>query len=549
MGGGKLPPRQKMIGMMYLVLTALLAMNVSKDVLNAFVVVNTSLVSTNRVLDEKNNATMADFEKANAKDPGKVGFFYNKAVEAQKMSKEVVDYIEALKANLIMITDKKPQEAADSLKEKLQYVDSKDNYDEPTRIMIGDDAANPKDGEFTAKELRSKIEGLRDGFIKLFSPEDKFRPDVRKSVIETIEKALTPPEKIVIAADGTQEPWELANFYHLPLAAVVTNLSKIQTDIRNVEADVIRALKSAVTELDFTFDQLNAKVIAPSSYILSGDEYKADVLLVASNSSSKPKIIVGDIDTTGGKVTIKQEKGVLEVEGGYGKYAVRTGGEGLQKWAGVIQVEKPGGGVDNYPFFAEYMVAKPAAAVSPDAMNVFYIGIDNPVSVSAAGVAPENLSVTMTGGTITGSKGKYVVRVSGGTEATINVGAKMGDKNQPMGGFKFRVKRIPDPVAKYNGKKGTANISKNDLLSAAGIVADMENFDFDVKVTVQSFDISASIGGFLSTKSSSSNMVTSEQKAMLANVKPGSRVFVENIKVKMPDGTVRDLAPINLKVN
>lgn len=548
MAGGKLPPRQKMIGMMYLVLTALLAMNVSKDVLNAFVVVNTSLVSTNRVLDEKNNATMADFEKANSKDPSKVGFYYNKAVEAKKMSKEVTDYIESLKAHLIMITDKKPQEAADSLKEKLQYVDSKDNYDEPTRIMIGDDAANPKDGEFTAKELRGKIEGLRDGLIKLFSPEDKFRPDVRKSIIENIEKALTPPEKIVIAADGTQESWELANFYHLPLAAVVTNLSKIQTDIRNIEADVVRALKSAVTELDFTFDQLNAKVIAPSSYILSGDEYKADVLLVASNSSSKPKIIVGDIDTTGGKVTIKEEKGVLEVEGGYGKYSVKTSGEGLQKWAGVIQVEKPGGGVDNYPFFAEYMVAKPAAAVSPDAMNVFYIGIDNPVSVSAAGVAPENLSVTMSGGTISGSRGKYTVRVSGGKEVSVNVAAKMGDKNQAMGSFKFRVKRIPDPVAKFSGKKGTANINKSDLLSAAGIVAEMENFDFDVKVSVQSFDISANIGGFLSTKSSNSNKVTPEQKSMLQTVKPGSRVYIENIKVKMPDGSVRDIAPINLKV-
>jgi hypothetical protein len=124
----------------------------------------------------------------------------------------------------------------------------------------------------------------------------------------------------------------------------------------------------------------------------------------------------------------------------------------------------------------------------------------------------------------------------------------MGDKNQPMGSFKFRVKRIPDPVAKYNGKKGTANISKNDLLSAAGIVAEMENFDFDVKVTVQSFDISANIGGFLSTKSSNSNKVTPEQKAMLQTVKPGSRVYIENIKVKMPDGSVRDIAPINLKV-
>jgi gliding motility-associated protein GldM len=531
MAGGKETPRQKMIGMMYLVLTALLAMNVSKDILNAFVVVNSGLQKTNENFATKNNKTYSDFEAANAKDPAKTKPYYELAQQTRKECDALVKYIDDIKRKVIMETDKKDDKAADSLMRALQYVDSKDNYDVPTHIMIGDDPANPKGGEHTAKELREKINALRTSLVKKFENKELFLPNDAKEM----------------------ESWENGNFYHLPLAAVITNLSKIQADIKNAEADVINKLLSAVKGKDFTFDKLVAKVIAPSSYIMQGEEYKADVLLVAFNSTQSPKVILGEVDTTIRDESKNPLKGPgdstkVEVAGGMGHYTVQASGEGLQKWGGAIKVEKPGGGFNYYPFQAEYMVARPAAAVFLEKMNVFYIGVDNPVTITAAGVAPENLTISMAGGTFSGSKGKGIVRVTGGSEASINVGAKFGTSSKQMGTFKFRVKRVPDPVAYVAGKKGDDIVSKGEVMSIQGVLAKLENFDFDLKFDVISFDMSMNLKGSFVTESSQTNRLTPNMASLLKNAGTGTKIYFENIRAKGPDGTVRKIPGVNLKV-
>lgn len=548
MAGGKETGRQKMIGMMYLVLTALLAMNVSKDILDAFVIVNGSLEQTNASFGRKNDKTYQDFEAAKAKDPAKTEAYYQKALQAKKLSADLTKYIDSMKKYLIEKTDKKPKEVADTL--KLKNVDSKDNYDVPTYELIGDDAANPKDGEFTAKELKKKINDTRNAFVKIFDDEKLFLPSVKKEIEGKI--GLQTPDFGM--NNGVNETWETGNFYHLPLAAVITNLSKMQADVKNAEADVINTLLAAVKGKDFTFDKLVAKVIAPSSYILSGDEYKADVLLVAFNSTTSPKIILGDVDTTKGEgqnpLRGAGDSTSVKVEGGTGKYVKQTGGEGLQKWSGVIKVEKPGGGYNYYPFVQEYMVAKPAIAVSPTKMNVFYMGVENPVDVSAAGVAPENLVVNLAGnGSISGSKGKYIVKVSGGTEATVNVSAKFGSQTKSMGaGMKFRVKRLPDPYAFVGGKRGDFSIRKSELLASGGVQAKMENFDFEMPLSVSSFDLTANIKGDLKTISTTGNKFTPEMLKLLQTLGGGSKVYVENVKCRMPDGTTRPLGSCNMKL-
>ncbi len=555
MGGGKETPRQKMIGMMYLVLTALLAMNVSKDILNAFVVVNEGLYKSNEIFAGKNEDLFKDFEAAEAKDKAKVAPFFELAKEIKKNADELNKFVEELKKQLIVFVDEAPPESADTLRKNMMGIASKDNYDKPTQLMIGSEPSSPKPAteEWSALQLKKKIEDFREAAIKMFDKKDKsgkdmFLPAVKAGMKKKIATALDLPGGV---ENGVAAPWEVINFYHLPLVAVITNLSKIQTDINNVQADVTGTLYAAVKGKDVTFDQLTAKVIAPSSYILAGEDYKADVLLVAFNSTSNPKIYLGDVDTT-----LKDEfknpiKGtsteIADVSSGAGHYVLKTGSEGLQKWSGVIEVDAPEG-KKYYPFSSEYMVAKPAAAVSPDKMNVFYIGVDNPVSITAAGVAPENLSPNITGGTMTGSRGKYIARVSGGTEATINVGAKFGGTNKSMGSFKFRVKRIPDPVGNFGGKEGDDLIQKGLLTAVQGVTAVMKNFDFDVKFVVQSFDITMTAKGVLATAVSNSMVLTGEQKSLLAGAKPGTRVYIENIRAKGPDGTVRKIPGINLKV-
>ena len=547
MGGGKLPPRQKMIGMMYLVLTALLAMNVSKDILNAFIVINEGLHQTNANFEDKNNNTLKIFEAVAAKDP-KAGPYLERAKKAQKLAHELSIYIDNLKKLVVKETEKCDDKAADTLYVKMRSIGSKDNYDEPTRVLIGPEPATPITGPNTANELKSKIDALKNDLIKLLDngPGVVLLDRDKKPVVESVKKLLN--TQIEVVDNGVKEDWINLNFYHLPLAAVITNLSKLQTDVNNAEADVIKALYSGVGSNDVKFDSFKAQVIAKSSYVFAGEEYEADVLLSASSSSQKLTILTGSVDTA--KRTLNGDGKPLEVVAGLGKYKVGASGEGLQKWGGIIILEKPDGTKENFPFTSEYMVAKPAAAVSADKMNVFYIGVDNPVTISAAGVSPENLQPSLAGqGSLSGSKGKYNVKVSGGTECTINVNAKFANGNKNMGSSKFRVKRLPDPYAFVMGKRGDVIMSKGELGAAGAVIAKFENFDFDLPVVVSSFNMSISIKGILNEMQSSSKSFTPEMLAKIASAPPGTKVYIENIKAKLPDGgPARSLPGINIKI-
>jgi len=156
MAGGKLPPRQKMIGMMYLVLLAMLAMNMSKDILNAFILIGDSLNVTNKTFANKNESTYAAFDKALAEDKDKVKPFHDKAMKVKAKSKEIVDYINKLKVHLLREVDKIPESVPDD-SVSIHKAQSKDNYDIPTHILIGS-AEAPIDGEWTARDLKKKID-------------------------------------------------------------------------------------------------------------------------------------------------------------------------------------------------------------------------------------------------------------------------------------------------------------------------------------------------------------------------------------------------------
>ncbi len=548
-------PRQKMIGMMYLVLTALLAMNVSKSILDAFVIVNEGLERTNENFDKKNAKLYSDFKGALDKDPNKTKPYYDRAQKAKKLAKELNEYIEKIKKHVIEKTDKKEKAVADTI--SLKYVDAKDNYDEPTNLLIGSEAATPIDGELTALDLKKRVAKYKEEMIKLFEDKKLFLPADKKDMEGKLKAGLDLPDGV---ENGVKAGWEVVNFYHLPLAAVVVNLTALQSQVTNAEVDVVSKLLSAVSATDFKFDKLQAKVIAPSSVLIQGDEYKADVLLVASNSTSNPKILLCAVDTTknDGETDPRLNKNdpgkEIPVSGGVGKYKTGTGSTGEQKWSGVIQVEKPGGGSNYYPFAASYIVTPPALVVSPTKMNVLYIGVPNPVDISVPGYAPELITPNISGGSISpdpAKKGSYIVTCPAGSkEASISVSVKQGSTNKPMqGGYKFRVKPLPDPVAKVGGKESGGVISKSLLMASGGVAAVMKNFDFDLKVTVASYSVALNVGGEFKSASATGYNFSGEVSALLAKVKNNGRVIFEDIKVRMPDGTVRTLPPITLKIN
>lgn len=564
MAGGKETPRQKMIGMMYLVLTALLALNVSKEILNSFILINNGLVTTNTNFSNKNAAQMAAFDKEYALNPKKVQKYYDDAKAVKAAADSLVEHIEFLKHYLIIKTDgldstsifalrKQWQDADDVNKPKfkvqldsifnLKNVDSKDNYDIATNIMIGGEESNPKTGKFTAQEIKSKLDYFREkmkSFVKepslVAALDANFNTDTTYKISET-----------------ESESWMLSNFYHIPLAAVVTNLSKIQTDVRNGESDVIKNLFQNVSAEDFKFDKLEARVIPQSNYVLVGEKYQADVFVAAYSTTQNPSILIGEVDTAKRALIGRGDSSNVKIKDGVGRYEVPAGAEGIKKWGGIIQVVSPGGEIKSYPFKSEYMVAKPALVVSPTKMNVLYIGVENPVSISVPGVPTENLSPSLSGGTLRPGKekGEFIAEVKGGSEAIVSVSAKfMVDgkaTTKNMGQFKFRVKRVPDPVA-YIANKKDGLVSANELIAAGAVIPKMENFDFDLQFKITSFDLSMNMQGDFITKSTNGNRLSAEMATMLKSAKKGTKIYIEEVKAVGPDGVPRKLAPLNLKL-
>ena len=397
MAGGKETPRQKMIGMMYLVLTALLAMNVSKDILDAFVVINEGLEVTNDNFMAKNELTYSQFEKAKANDPVKVATFYNKAMRAKGLADEVYTHIEDLKRFLIARTSGKnsvEEIEADSLFD-LKNVDAKDNYDIPTLHLIGAEPANPREGEWSASELKGKMDNFKQELLYLFDNERER---------EALQLGLN-TDGTFKNASGVQETWITANFYHIPLAAVITNLSKMQADIRNAEADIIKALYRNISADDFKFDTLAAKVIPRSTYVIQGDSFKAEVIVAAFSNTQPPRMRLASAfsDTSGMPIYDKfddLDSSNISIVGGSAIYSVPATAEGTQEWGGVIQIKGPDGKYRSFDIPKQsYTVAKPTLVVSPTAMNVFYRGLDNPVEVSVPGVPTEALEVSISSAT------------------------------------------------------------------------------------------------------------------------------------------------------
>lgn len=524
MSGGKETPRQKMIGMMYLVLTALLALNVSKDILNAFVIVEEGLNTTNSNFDDKNAVLYAKFEKAMADNKTKTEPFYNKAKVVKKTAVELCKMIDNLKSELYLEVQKLPSKAvADTF--QLRNLESKDNYDIPTHFLLGATPEKPG-ADAHVMPLKAGLEKYRKDLISLVPENER----------QSLKLGLSTQD--VVNLEGKKVSWEFNNFDHTTMAATMCIFAGIKNDIKNAESDVVNLLLRAIDAGDFKFDAIEARVVAPTSYIVAGEEYTADIFVSAHSSTQDPQVIVGTSEN-------------VPVTDGVGKYVVKTGAEGLQEYNGIINVKSPDGSIKPYPFSGSYMVAKPSMAVSATKMNVFYIGVDNPVDISVAGASSTDVIATISGGggsIINKGQGKYIVKVKSGNDCKVNVGIKGKDgSTKSMGASPFRVKRVPSPQASYAGIIGDGSVSKSQLATAGGVIPKLEDFVFDLTFPVISWNMSIFINGAYADYSAQGPGATGQMKDLLSKVKPGQKVLIENVKVQAPDG-VRKITGCVLKV-
>jgi len=510
MSHGKETPRQKMIGMMYLFLTAMLAINVSSEVLDAFSIVDKGLGNTIKTFENKNANIYDIINRAYDENPQKAGKAKLVVDQLAPKSKSLVDFIQALKQELVVTADG-PEGRVDSIV-------SKDNLDISAQIMI----------------LGKKGKLLKDQLLDykkfLISNVDPTHTGVIKTVNSTINTENPP-----LGRDGIQHSWESIQFSHIPLIGAVTLLTKIQSDVRNAESDMLNYVHGSIEAKSYKFNKLTAEVISESDYILKGQSYTAKVFLAATDTTVTPNIVVGNSK--------------LRTESGKGIYSVNTSSVGVKTWAGVIKYKLPTGEIKQFAFKKSYIVAEPNVVVSATKMNVLYVGVDNPISVSAPGISSDKISATMTNGKLIKRGDSYIAKpLIAHKPAMIRVIATINGKSQEMAVIKFRVKSIPDPVAVIANKKGGL-IMKNLLLASPYLIAKMENFDFDLKFKITKFTLSVvDKGGYTREEVSTSARFTSQQLAIIKNMRRGQKLYFEDIKAVGPDKSIRNLSTISFKL-
>ncbi len=527
--------RQKMINMMYLVLTAMLALNVASEVLESFRVVDASLTQTLNIVNRKNDQIYSSFDAAFMENPTKVKEWKDKSDQVREKSKALITKIQDLKQELVLASGGIAKKDAGpdfilSSEEPIMIstsgdtilIKKEDDLNTPSEIMI-----NKK----KATDLKNSIIEYRD-FLASYLEEGT---PLHENIIKQLD---TTDPKINLKEGGEKKTWEILHFESKPLIAVITLLSKMQIDIQNAETNIISMLYGQIDAASFKFNRLGARILAKSTYVLVGDQFEAEIFLAAEDTTQQPEIFVG-----GNKLTMRDGKGI---------FSTGVSQVGTFKWGGLIKYKTPEGNVNSYPFEGEYEVGSPSATISPTKMNVLYMGIANPISVSVPGVASQNLEVSTNNGRIE-KKGDeffvYPAKLDGLAKSTaITVMANMNGEKRQMGSMPFRVKEVPPPVATIGGING-GNLKKEDLISEDGLFAELKDFDFDLKFKITQFDVTFSgAGGYVKTYKATGNRFTTEQKDQFGKLTQGSLIFIDNISAKGDDGSIRPLSPISFKI-
>jgi gliding motility-associated protein GldM len=523
-------PRQKMINMMYIVLTAMLALNVSSEVLEAFKLIDSSLIHTLNTVELKNQQIYSSFDQAYTENPAKVQEWKQKSDEVKIKSKEISLFISKLKEELVtysgseIVNEKNPFDPArfNLIVEKgdTLEIQKEDDLNGTSEFMI-------KQGN--AAILKEKIIAYKNEMVELLGNDDDY---IKQTIISTLETDDPLGERV-----SDKKTWESMHFENTPLAAILTVLSKIQIDVKNTEANVLSYLYSQIDAGSFKFNKLGARVIANSNVLFQGEPYVAEVFLAAEDTTQQPEIFINGIPA--------------EVSDGKAVYKANTSEPGVFKWSGLIKYKTPDGVFKDYKFEQSYQVTKPGITMSATRMNVFYRGLDNPFDI-ASGIPKEDLVVEMTNGKATKSGDAFVIRPTEldeqGTRTKVSVYANINGVKKLVGTTNWRVKKVPDPVAQVAGLTG-GDIRKERLQVEDGVMAVLEDFDFDFKYKVTEFEVQTTIaGGYIDRKTSKSNRFTPEQKEQLRRVQLESIVYISNIKAVGDDGSTRDLDPVSFKV-
>ena len=563
MAGGKLSPRQKMINMMYLVLTALLALNVSKEVLNSFFEVNTGVVRTTANFATKNSETYDAFTAAAELNPVKAGPFRDQALAVKTEADDIVNFIQELKYNLVFSVDNKVHLG--------QYKDLDDNVIESNETKLSWDQLTKEQKSLPISNLNNKENRDASGEVLIISGKAK---TLKKKLISYRDnlKILAGDNEVlnynISSALSTDDrngkggsssiPWEKYNFEDMPSVGALTLLSKMQSDVRNTEADIIKLLRENIDAGSLKFTSAEAIQIPTSTFILRGDSFRSQIFISANDTTQDPLIYVGEYDSLGiGQYEMTGDYDTIKVINGKGIFSRRTNTTGMQNWGGLIAM-KTESGTKTYPFKGSYLVANKTAVVSPVNMNILYLEVDNPLQISVPGFSAGEISVSISNGVVVPVKkstGDYMAKPSKKGKASVTLYAKIDGKKSKMGSVEFRVKEVPPPKAKVQLAKnagGTWMIEKMELVNSGGVLAELKDFDFKgVRYLITSYRLSGMYKGEQMKEDVKGPAFSEKQINIIKNTKSGNMITISNIQAKRVDAKntkVRQLDPLVLEI-
>ena len=518
-----------MINLMYLVLTAMLALNVSAEVMNAFFTLDKGNKDTMSVVDTQLDATIKGVEKL-LEDDSKAKFRPIKPAitQVRQISADFNTYINDVRDQLVDGGGNNDGEVnAADFKEghdgELKYIVAKKNKDVTTRLLV--------DGGL-GEEVRQRIETTREELIKSYSTlirenAKAFGLTNEEEVEARIQSVANDMAfKVDDSWKGDTETeaktWAEYKFRQMPVAAVLPLLSQMQADLKSAEANMVNDMASLVGGRVVEVDQFFPVMNADRSYVVGGETINAEVSVGSYSSALDPSNVV--LTVGGQRLKIGED--------GKASYSIKGSGSGQKSIPMKVEVTNPlTGETKSGTSSFTYEVGQRSVAVSADQMNVFYMGVENPLTVSASGVSSNDVRVRFDGGIKgSGSGSNYVIQGTKPGEAKVTVTAN----GQNLGSFDFRVKKIPDPVAKL-GRVSEGTMGNGEFKAQKGVIPVLENFDFDAKCQIQGFTL------VRSPKREDAITVTNpggsfgaEAQRLIRAATPGDTYFFRNIKGRCP---------------
>ncbi len=500
-----------MINLMYVVLMAMLALNVSTEVLEGFSLVEESLSRTTANSTKENLSIYGDLESQMKSNPEKVKAWFEKATSVKRMSDSLYNFAQDLKMAIVKEADGNNGDAAN--------IRNKENLEAANQVMLAP-------GKGKGKMLFNAINSFRERILKLVT--DQRQRDIISSNLTT---------QIPKNAHSMGKNWQEYMFEDMPVAAAVTLLSKLQSDVRYAEGEVLHSLVANIDMKDIRVNKLDAFVIPNAQTIVRGDKFSAQIVMAAIDTTQRPQIYIG-----GRQMNLKNNT--------YEFIAGKTGDFNLN---GFITMQNGNGEMIRREFSQKYTVVDPSATVSADLMNVLYAGYNNPISVSVPGVPLNKVTASINGGSLTPvGPGKYIARPSAvGHDITISVSSTQSGKPQPMGQFTFQVRKLPDPTAYMqvgdNRFKG-GGLQKASLMSADGIRAAIDDGLLDIPFKVTGFEaVFFDNMGNAVPMTGNGSQFSDRQREAFRKLSRNRRFYISRITAVGPDGISRTL-PASLEI-